>query len=141
MPQVLASMLGDTDVAKPDVVFTDRGPGFYHPSTGSICPEYMSALTAYGYRPWAGDQASWQPPDMPDVLLHETVVAWLRKYLKQHPIKLAQSQEVNKARLASLLAEAAHHINTRHEVEDRSMSLPRRLWELVHGTKGDRLKY
>lgn len=140
LPHILASLLGDT-AAKPDVVFTDRGPGFYHPSTGNICPEYLSALSAYGFRPWAGDQSKWQPPDIPDMLLHETVVAWLRKYLKHHPLKLVQDHDTNKQRLASLLSEAASYINTWYEVEQLSMSLPRRLWELVHVTEGDRLKY
>ena len=140
LPHILAALLGDT-VVKPDVVFTDRGPGFYHPSTGNICPEYLSALKAYGFTPWAGDQASWQPPDIPDVLLHETVVAWIRKYLNQHPLKLAHDKELNKQRLASLLSDAATHINNWYEVGNLSMSLPKRLWELVHVTQGDRLKY
>ena len=39
----------------PHILFTDRGPGFYHPSTGTICPHYMEALEVHGFKPWAGD--------------------------------------------------------------------------------------
>ena len=140
LPQILASMLGDTAV-KPDVVFTDRGPGFYHSSSGNICPEYLAALTAYGFRPWAGENSKWQPPDIPDVLLHDTVVSWIRKYLKQHPLKLVSDNELNKQRMTSLLTAAATHINTWYAVDALSMSFPRRLWELVNESEGDRLKY
>ena len=140
LPHILSSMLGD-DAARPDVAFTDRGPGFYHPSSGNICPDYLSALNTYGFRPWAGEQASWQPPDVPDVLLHETVVAWIRKYLKQHPLKLVPDKETNKENLTRLLTDAATYINTCYEVDNLSMSFPKRISELVNVSKGGRLKY
>ena len=34
-----------------------------------------------GLRPFAGEHAGAQPPDIPDVLLHETAVSWLRERL------------------------------------------------------------
>ena len=36
---------------------------------------YKEALLENGFTPFAGDEGKWQPPDIPDVLLHETVVA------------------------------------------------------------------
>ena len=124
----------------PDHTFTDRGPGYYHPSSGTINPEYLAALEANGFKAWAGEHSKWQPPDLADVLLHETVVSWVRKYLKQHPIHLTSSMPRNITRLKDLLEEAVSHINTYYEVEDLCHSLPRRLSELKDG-EGERLKY
>ena len=140
LPLILTTLLGDTG-PKPSVLFTDRGPGFYHPSTGNICPEYMAALVSYGFTPWAGEHALWQPPDIPDLLLHETVVAWIRKYLKKHPVKLYPDQHINREILSVALADAAAHINQHYDVEKLGMSFPRRLHELVHAKQGGRLKY
>ena len=140
LPQVLSALFGES-APKPSVLFTDRGPGFYHPSTGNICPAYLAALKAYGFSPWVGEHALWQPPDIPDVLLHETVVAWIRKYLKQHPLKLCPDKSTNRERLVSTLAAAADHINQFYEVDQLCMSFPRRLAELVHEKHGERLKY
>ena len=124
----------------PTVVFTDRGPGFYHPSSGNICPEYQGALEEQGFTAWAGENAKWQPPDVPDILLHETAVAWVRSFLRQHPVKIGHNQAKNIENLEEKLQEAESHINTYYEVEDLCKSLPRRLKELVEA-KGSRLKY
>ena len=123
LPIVLKKMLG-ADASAPDVVFTDRGPGFYHPSTGNICAEYQQALQEHGFRPWAGEQSKWQPPDIPDLLLHETAVAWVRKFMRQHPVKLGTNMGKNISNLVDKLKEAENHINTYYEVEDEMVSSP-----------------
>ena len=56
LPKVLKKMLGAGP--HPDVVFTDRGPGFYHPSSGTICPDYYSALEKHGFKPWQASRPS-----------------------------------------------------------------------------------
>ena len=118
LPKVLKKMLGAA-ASLPDVVFTDRGPGFYHPSTGNICPQYHEALQAHGFEPWAGENSKWQPPDIPDLLLHETAVAWVRKWMRQHPVKLGTDMARNISTLVDKLKECEDHINTYYEVEDR----------------------
>ena len=50
LPGVLRRMLG-RGATLPTTIFTDRGPGFYHSSTGTICPEYIAALHAHGFTP------------------------------------------------------------------------------------------
>ena len=120
LPKVLKKMLG-SEADMPDVIFTDRGPGFYHPSSGTVCPEYYEALQQAGLKPWAGENAKWQPPDIPDLLLHETAVAWVRKFMKQHPVKLGTNMERNISNLVEKLKEAEDHINTYYEVEDRGV--------------------
>ena len=75
-----------------------------------------------------------------NVLLHETAVSWVRKYLKQHPVKLVTSMDENIRRVKALLQEACEHINTYYEVDDLCNSLPDRLALLVE-KEGERLKY
>ena len=118
LPKILKKMLGN-DETWASTVFTDRGPGFYWPLQGTICPKYLEALTECGFTPWAGEHAKWQPPDIPDLLLHETVVAWIRKFLRQHPIRITENMARNIENLGEKLAEAQEHINEHYEVEDR----------------------
>ena len=139
LPGILKKMLG-RDATYPDYVFTDRGPGYYHPSSGTINAGYFAALKEHGFTPWAGEHSKWQPPDLPDVFLHETAVSWIRKYLKQHPVKLMPSMDENIRRVTSVLQEACLHINTHYEVDDLCNSLPDRL-NLLKLKEGERLKY
>ena len=118
LPKIMKKMhKGDDNL--PSVVFTDRGPGFYHPSTGSICPDYQAALAECGLSAWAGDHSKWQPPDIADVLLHETSVAWIRKFMRQHPVKITSNLAQNISNLEAKLQKAQQHINSQYEVEDR----------------------
>ena len=139
LPGILKTMLGESEKL-PGVLFTDRGPGFYHSSSGSICPDYAYALDAHGFKSWAGDNSKWQPPDIPDILLHETAVSWVRNYLRKQPFKLASTPSGSAHRLSVVLREAAWHINEHYEVGQLCLALPKRLKELV-ATEGDRLKY
>ena len=117
LPGILRKMLG-TGEPQPKVLFTDRGPGYYHPSSGNICREYQEALEENGFTPSAGENAKWQPADIPDLLLHETAVAWVRKFLRQHPIKMGTDMDRNVQKLVDKLQEAEDHINEHYEVED-----------------------
>ena len=137
LPGILQSLLGDVEPL-PSVLFTDRGPGFYHPSTGNICPEYLEALHDHGFQPWAGERSKWQPPDIADVLLHETVASWIRYYMKQHPLKLGQNTDNNEARLCKQLQGVVDHINSHHAVSRLCQDLPK--WQQgLFDSGGDRL--
>ena len=94
LPGILREMLGDA-APKPRVIFSERGPGLYNTGTGIIVHAYKNALKKQGFRPWAGDDATWQPPDVPDVLLHETAAGWVRKYFQKHPRTWHAEQEAN----------------------------------------------
>ena len=124
----------------PLLFFTDRGPGFYHPSTGNICQEYLAALQQHGFQPWAGECSKWQPPDIADVLLHETAVSWARHYMKKHPFKLSPSMDTNFTKLCKLVQSAANHANSNYAVANLCHDLPKRLESLVC-TGGDRLRH
>lgn len=68
---------------KPSVVFTDRGKGFYFASTGKITPEYKAALGDAGLTAYWGDDASAQPGNLQEMMLHETTVSWMRTRLSE----------------------------------------------------------
>ena len=139
LPKILKKLV-DKDGPQPDHIFTDRGPGYYHPSSGTICPAYFAALSKHGYHPWAGENSKWQPPDIADILLHETVVSWLRKYMRQHPVKLTHNLQTNIARVGDLLKEACVHINTYYEAEELCHDFPKRL-KALKAAGGERQKW
>ena len=139
LPGIIHTLCGGT-CKPPAVLFTDRGPGFFHPSTGTITPEYAAALDHHGCTAWAGDHSKWQPPAIADILLHETAVSWVRQYLRTHPFKLTTTPSAGSIRLARLLKEAAMHINEYYKVEQLCLDLPKRLKELV-ANEGDRLRH
>ena len=62
----------------PSILFTDRGQGFYATNGGAVTPEYKAALAAHSLRAYYPENASVQPGNLKDVLLHETAVAWVR---------------------------------------------------------------
>ena len=107
---VLKDMLG-RDVALPRVLCSDRGPGFFQTSTGHIVGDYKEACREHGFRPMAGDDASGQPPDIPDVLLHETAVAWARSFFRKHPLKKGGGIDAMREEFKGVLRECAKHIN------------------------------
>ena len=87
-----------------------------------------------------GDDASAQPPDVPDVLLHETVAGWVKNFLKKQHFNRVDSLERSKERLVSLMDECKRHINAEYNVDGLCRSFPTRLQELVDA-KGARLKH
>ena len=84
LPGILRKMRG-ASVPLPRLVFSDRGPGFYQASHGTIVEAYTTALQATKLKACTGPDASWQPPDLADLLMHETVAAWVRKHFIAHP--------------------------------------------------------
>ena len=77
----LRDLLGP-EVRLPRVVMSDRGTGMYA-SNGQVVGAYAEAIRRSGFRLFWGADASRQAADMPDLLLHETVVSWLRSSLRK----------------------------------------------------------
>ena len=67
---------------QPDIFFTDTGQGFFNIQTGKITEEYSEALRAHGLQAFMGTDASRQPGDLKEMMLHETAVAWITHRLK-----------------------------------------------------------
>ena len=101
---------------------------------------YKQALSAHDFRTFAGDDASKQPPDIPDALPHETAVSWSRTYTKTRPLAKDRGLDDMELQLRTLLADCAKHINAEHDVDGLRRCFPERLRELV-ARKGERLQH
>ena len=87
-------------------------------------------------RPFAGEDASGQPADIPDVLLHETAVAWVKaRRVKTTP---PRAWEESRAAFAERVRAAAAYVNSQYDVEGLCMGFVERLKDVV-ARKGDRL--
>ena len=137
LPGLLRRRLGPRRL--PKLVASDRGPGFYQAASGTIVAAYKEALAANGFKPFAGDEAKQQPPDIPDVLLHETVVSWVRAYFKRYPFQWVPKVEMNYKLFRKRLKECEAYINTNHDVAGLCRSFPKRIDALI-AAKGDRLR-
>ena len=63
----------------PGILFTDRGQGFYNNNCGHITRLYKAALAEHDLKAYYGDDASIQPGNLQEIMLHETAVAWIRR--------------------------------------------------------------
>ena len=132
LPAVLDKMLGRS-AKKPHTIFTDRGPGFYHRRWGTITGDYESACREHGFKPWGGTNSKKgpraQPPDLADVLLHETAVSWLRRQEEQN--RPARPWLESPHELEERLQQATDWVNKEFGVRGLCMGLPDRLHALV----------
>ena len=139
LPSLLKKMLG-RQTPMPRTIFTDRGPGFYQASSGTIVAAYKGALSQNKFIAFVGDEAKWQPPDLPDVLLHETAVAWVRGFFKRRPFKVKKKVKYNFTLFAKMLRRCELHINKNYDVTGLCKAFPRRIQALIKA-KGDRLRH
>ena len=140
LPRALDKMLGCA-AKKPHTLFTDRGPGFYHRRWGTITGDYESACREHGFKPWAGTNSKRgpraQPPDLADVLLHETAVSWLRR--QEEETRPVRPWEESPRELEQRLQQAVRWVNQNYDVRGLCRGLPGRLLALVSEARGDRL--
>lgn len=109
----------------------------YNPA-GKIVEKYHSALEAAGFRPYWGEDAGRQSPDMGDVLLHETAVAMFRKRMRYDLATVAPWKET--PQLWAKRAKASVKIaNKEYELAALCNEFPTRLRALVENG-GRRLK-
>ena len=113
----------------PTMLFVDRGGGFYDTKTGRITAEFKAALRECDLRTFWGDDASKQPGKCGDIMLHETVVRWIRfeerRTLPRRPWE--ETEEQFEVRLRSI----AQKINKDYNLEDLCRELPERIEALV----------
>ena len=136
LPDILRRMLGP-GARLPRTIFTDRGTGLYS-SRGNAVRAYSAAVKAAGFKLFWGDDASQQSPDMPDLLLHETAVAWFRKKLsKQRPacVPWEETQAQWTARARHVVA----FLNENHRADRLCQQFPQRL-RACKDSDGERLR-
>ena len=136
---LLEQMLG-RDTAKPRWCITDKGPGLYNSLNSEIVEAYHASLTRNGFRPVAGVDASTQPADLADFFLHETVVAWVRRWFRKHPFKAVEDVDTNCELFLDRLRHCEHHINTTYEVESLCKDTVMRL-KTLRDKQGARMKF
>ena len=140
LPQLLRKMgMGEN---MPRTLFTDRGPGFYHRTHGSVTSDYAEACKKQNFKLWAGSDAKRgdhaQPPDIGDVLLHETAMAWVRAKLAKTGQELKQPWKETPRELGKRLAGIMTDINQNCDVDGLCREFPERL-ETLKKRKGGRL--
>ena len=136
LPKVVEKMLGES-ARMPRVVFTDRGTGMYNPA-GKIVLKYAEALAVAGFRSFWGNDASQQSPDMGDMLLHETAVAWLRQGLKSEKPRVVPWEETQ-LQWGQRASQVVRRINANFDVKGLCSEFPRRLSAAETGN-GERLR-
>ena len=126
-----------TVAAKPDIIFTDRGRGFYEPASGRITADYKAALKENQFKAFMRDNAAEQPGSLQDVLLHETAVSWLRHRLSiSTPAKCWQETRDEYGRR---LKRCCDEVNKEYDVDGLCQGYPKRI-KLLQQKQGGRLK-
>lgn len=122
--------------APPRVLFTDRGNGFYNSGSGKITVGYSEALREHSLRAFFSVDASPQPGQLQEVMLHETAVAWMRNRLSKTLPRAPWDETVEAYR--TRLKTCAAYCNDHYDVDGLSRALPKRV-QMLSDRKGDRL--
>ena len=136
LPTALRTMLGH-DARLPRNVFTDRGAGMYNPA-GNIDAKYHDAIQATGFHVYWGADAKQQSPDMGDLLLHETAVAWFRRLMqKERPVVAPWEETVQQ--WTARAQRVVRYINKEYNVLGLCRKFPDRL-QSCKDSGGERLR-
>ena len=107
----------------------------YAPS-GQIVNAYREALASSRFRPYWGENAKQQSPDMGDLLLHETAVARFRsKMRREKPVTVPW--EETRTQWAARAARCVRQINIDNDVAGLCREFPMRLQECID-SEGER---
>ena len=137
LPDVLIRMCGRRSDL-PNILYTDRGPGMFVPRTGQATTVYADSVQQAGFQLYTGTDASRQPADVPDVLLHETAIACFKRKLAATPPSVdpwKETREQFRARIDKVVQAA----NEQYNFHSLCGAYHERLKLLVE-RKGDRLK-
>ena len=114
-----------SDLEPSEVIFTDNGRGLYGMATSEVKPEYQEAVNKYKFPAVAVEDASVQPGNLQEGMLHVTAISWvrirLRKTLPKSPWKETEPDYVKR------LKAAATYFNENYNVTDLKLELPARV--------------
>ena len=99
--------------------------------------KYKAALELHGLQAFQGSNAAQQPGKLSDMLLHETVAAWIR--LKLSRTLQARPWEESPKQLITRLKRVAARINQEYNVDVLCKGLPKRV-QLLLQRGGGKLK-
>ena len=120
----------------PSVLYVDRGRGFYDPGTGKIVPAFKAALQLNKLKAFWGDDASAQPGNLQEMMLHETAVSWIRHGLTISTPK--EPAEETRCEYASRLKAICSDINRELNVEGLCRGFLKRV-RALKDAEGDRI--
>ena len=135
LPGVLRRMLGPGSTL-PRTLFTDRGTGMYSPM-GMVVHAYADAVAYAGFRLYWGANAAEQAPDMGDILLHETAVAWARGKMRRTKPTVVPWEET-RAQWAARASRCVKAINSEYSAKGLCAEFPARLRKCMEN-EGERL--
>lgn len=121
---------------KPDVVFVDRGKGFFNPRTAQITSEFKAASVEHDLKIFMRDNAKMQPGNLQEVMLHETAVSWMRRRLAKTAPKKPEDETVDQ--YSARLKSCCTYINENHDVSSLANAFPKRVQKMIE-SKGARL--
>ena len=87
-----------------------------------------------GFRPFAGDFAAEQPPDIPDILAHETAISWVK--LRESKTKPARPWEESREAFTVRIRGIAQAVNAQCDVEGLCRGFVKRLEQVVDMESG-----
>ena len=108
--------------------------GFFNIHTGKITEEYSEALRAHGLQAFMGTDASRQPGDLKEMMLHETAVAWITHRLKV--TTPARAWEETPEAFGNRQKGACEYINSHYGVENLCRALQQRVRALRDKERG-----
>ncbi len=122
---------------QPTTLHTDRGKGFYDSGSGRITAGFRQALKDHDLKAFWGDDASAQPGNLQEIMLHETAVSWIRHRLRETTPASAETETTDEygARLRRVCAD----INATLDVEGLSRAFHSRV-QAVLDAEGDRIQ-
>ena len=139
MPQIWKNAINirfQGSTSQPKFLWTDRGKGFYRPGDGIITGGFKAALREHGLKAIHGDDASIQPGQLQEVMLHETAVSWIRFRLAR--TVPAKAWEEDRATYTARLKAVCKDINEQLDVDALCRRLPSRIQDVVDA-EGDRI--
>ena len=128
-----------SSAAKPKVLYSDRGPGMFVPRTGQATGSYAEGMEAAGLCLYIGADASAQPSDLADFLLHETAIACLKRNLNAAASPESKPWQETHKQFQKRVSRVVREANKKCEFDLLCCEYLTRLEELVT-KKADRLK-
>ena len=120
----------------PKTLFVDRGKGFYNPNHGAIVHKFRDALREHDLKAFNGDDGSKQPGNLQEAMLHETLMAWVRKRLERTKPKKPWEETVEQ--YGQRLQEVFQYINDNYDVESLCGEFLERV-QRIKDARGDRI--
>ena len=122
----------------PNILFVDRGPGFWAPNSGKITPDFKEALHANNLKTYYKDDASHQPGNLQEVMLHETAVSWIRR--REATSRMSKPWEETPEQFTTRMKGIVQEINDTLNVDGQCRAFKSRVDKLVE-RDGDRISH